>query len=339
MDIYGIEDATSGLVDEKSVLEELGGLYGHTVYDGGEGANSDVRIDLKDGAIPLLENGGIDDMFQSVPIIGIRRHRLLTDGNGITTLVAFHGCSLACKYCLNPQCRDTDGIAQFITPRQLYDRVKIDDIYFQSSGGGIVFGGGEPLLYTDFINQFHELCLNDGWKLSIESSLNVNPSNLLDIISVIDEFIVDIKDIDPHIYKNYTGVDNTNVIKNLELLKERGLENKVYIRVPLIQGYNDSEKQNVSISYLKEKGFSRFDRFSYVASKEHCGDNHIGKAICEVLKNVRKTVADANGIEYSPEECQHTGNCSGTCPKCDKELELLTEELYDRKSRGSSINL
>ena len=74
--------------------------------------------------------GEIDEMFESAPIIGIRRHRLLTDGNGVTTLVAFHGCPLSCKYCINPQCRETNGILQYISPSQLYERVKIDDIYF-----------------------------------------------------------------------------------------------------------------------------------------------------------------------------------------------------------------
>ncbi|MBF1451819.1 4Fe-4S cluster-binding domain-containing protein, partial [Prevotella pallens] len=50
------------------------------------------------------------------PIIGIDRHRLTTDGEGVTTLVAFHGCPLHCKYCLNPQCLSPDGVLRTITP-------------------------------------------------------------------------------------------------------------------------------------------------------------------------------------------------------------------------------
>ena len=63
----------------------------------------------------------------SVPIIGIDRHRFFTDGEGVTTLVAFHGCPLDCKYCLNPQCKSY--IREYLNPKQLYDKVKIDDIY------------------------------------------------------------------------------------------------------------------------------------------------------------------------------------------------------------------
>ena len=81
-----------------------------------------------------------------------------TDGNGITTLVTFMSCPLKCKYCLNKKCHEpiyeNDGTTlrkgiMFLTPQELYDLVKIDNIYFQATGGGICFGGGEPTLYQD----------------------------------------------------------------------------------------------------------------------------------------------------------------------------------------------
>lgn len=332
-DIYG--PPLDGLVDDREILNELESFMNGTYYDSPHTDKSS-----KDNWI-LPENVSFEELCCSVPIIGIRRHRLLTDGNGVTTLVAFHGCPLSCKYCINPQCHEPEGILQFINPKQLYEHVKIDNIYFQSTGGGIVFGGGEPLLYADFINHFYEICYNDGWKLSVETSLNVNQNYLLDVISVIDEFIVDIKDMDSLTYKNYTGIGNENVVKNLELLKEYSMEEKVIIRIPLIPEYNNANSQNESIALLKEMGFSRFDKFYYTTSKEHVktGDKTIGKAICEVLKNIRKTVADANNIFYNPEDCRHQGSCPGTCPKCEEELRILTEELLDRKSRGISINL
>lgn len=340
MDLEDIYDPLPGMVDDREVI--LGDIF----------TDQDSNDDGTFGDIPKADNGSkgdeisfeiepFENVFSSVPIIGIRRHRLLTDGNGVTTLVAFHGCPLSCKYCINPQCHESEGIVHFINPKQLYEHVKIDDIYFQSTGGGIVFGGGEPLIYADFINHFYEICYNDGWKLSVETSLNVKQNYLLDVISVIDEFIVDIKDMDSLTYKNYTGIENENVVKNLKLLKDYGMEEKVIIRIPLIPGYNDANSQNASIAMLKEMGFSRFDQFCYTISKEYVktGEKTIGKAICEVLKNIRKTVADANNIIYYPDNCRHQGGCPGTCPKCEEELRLLTEELHERKSRGISIYL
>ena len=52
-------------------------------------------------------------------IIGISRHRIGVDGKGVTTLVAFHGCPLDCKYCLNPQCHDDSGKIKTLSPQQL----------------------------------------------------------------------------------------------------------------------------------------------------------------------------------------------------------------------------
>ena len=66
------------------------------------------------------------------PLIAISRHRIATDGVGVTTLVAFHGCPLHCKYCLNPQCQRTDGIWKKLSPEELYEEVSINNLYFQT---------------------------------------------------------------------------------------------------------------------------------------------------------------------------------------------------------------
>ena len=283
------------------------------------------------------------DLFSSAPFIGIRRHRLLTDGEGITTLVAFHGCPLSCRYCLNPQCKSKDGIWMYLTPAQLYGRVKIDDIYFQATGGGIVFGGGEPLLYVNFIKQFYDLCKRDNWKISVETSLNVDMKIVQQLLPIVSEYIVDIKDMNPTIYQSYTGLDNKKVIENLRYLLEQGVSDKIVIRIPSIDGYNTKEDIDNSICVLQKIGLTRFERMSYIIMQDDNESEYnkkpIGKAICEVLKRVRMLVAEANQIEYKPHECHHQGNCLGTCPLCDSELNLLTKDLYVQKAQGFSINL
>ena len=66
----------------------------------------------------------------TAPFIAINRHRLTTDGEGVTTLVGFHGCPLHCEYCLNAQCLQADGVWCRLTPGELYSEVEIDDLYF-----------------------------------------------------------------------------------------------------------------------------------------------------------------------------------------------------------------
>ena len=52
-----------------------------------------------------------------------------------------------------------------------------------------------------------------------------------------------------------------------------------------------------------------------------------GKQKCELLKAIRKQIAEQYGLEYNPSECSHEGVCSGTCPKCDAELKELQGQL------------
>ena len=91
-------------------------------------------------------------------MIGISRHRLAIDGEGVTTLVAFHGCPLRCKYCLNPQSLSKDTQCIERTVEELIDEVRIDQLYFLATGGGITFGGGEPLLNYVYIKAFCRQC-------------------------------------------------------------------------------------------------------------------------------------------------------------------------------------
>ena len=99
-----------------------------------------------------------------MPIIGVARHRLAVDGQGVTTLVAFHGCTLRCQYCLNAQCLWPDGFSRTATPAELLGEVMIDNLYFLATGGGITFGGGEPAIRSEFIEAFCRLAPIFRWK-------------------------------------------------------------------------------------------------------------------------------------------------------------------------------
>ena len=199
----------------------------------------------------------------TAPLIAINRHRLTTDGEGVTTLVAFHGCPLHCQYCLNAQCLQADGVWCRLTPGELYSEVEIDDLYFVATGGGICFGGGEPLLRSDFIKAFAEI-MNPEWKLTIETSLNVPLENVKAIASLVQMWYVDIKDMNPDIYKAYGRKENMRVISNLQWLAANGYADKVIIRLPLIPEYNTDEDRQQSQQQLEEMGFTNFDKFNYI---------------------------------------------------------------------------
>lgn len=200
------------------------------------------------------------------PIIGINRHRLTTDGDGVTTLVAFHGCPLHCKYCLNPQCLSPDGVLRTITPSELYSEVEIDDLYFVATGGGICFGGGEPLLRSKFIEEFVKI-MNPEWSIILETSLNVPLRQLEMVAPLVREFIVDVKDMDEQTYKAYTTQGNALVTSNLKWIAENGYAAKTLIRLPLIPYYNTEAAQEESRKQIENMGFHRFDKFEYIVKQ------------------------------------------------------------------------
>ncbi|MBQ7954901.1 MAG: radical SAM protein [Lachnospiraceae bacterium] len=202
-----------------------------------------------------------------LPLISIHRHRLGIDGKGVTTLVGAYGCPLKCKYCLNPHAWAPGTKYQNVTPEELLDKVKIDHLYFLATGGGIVFGGGESLLHSDFIREFRSICPPQ-WQITVETSLNVPPENLQKVVDVVDEYIVDIKDMNPGTYESYTGNSNFRVMQNLKTLREHIDSQRVLVRVPLIPRFNKREDLDNSCNILREMGFTNFDVFSYVIRKK-----------------------------------------------------------------------
>lgn len=194
------------------------------------------------------------------PLIGICRHRLSVDGAGVTTLVAFHGCPLHCRYCLNPQCLKPEGVWRTLTPQEVMTYLQKDDLYFRATGGGVCFGGGEPLLRSDFI---YELCklMPAAWSVTVETSLNVPWQHVEEVMPLVRQWIIDVKDMNPDIYHRYTTTDNARVKDNLRRLQEN--TTSILIRLPRIPNYNTPADIAASRKELEALGITHFEEFDY----------------------------------------------------------------------------
>ncbi|MBR6227448.1 MAG: radical SAM protein [Bacteroidales bacterium] len=195
-------------------------------------------------------------------IFGIGRHRLTVDGEGVTTLVAFTGCPLRCKYCLNKQSWELER-GRLYTPELLFEEVKIDQLYFLATHGGITFGGGEPLLQLPFIQAFSDLCGRQ-WQIVVETSLHVPLATVQAIDPIVDGYIIDIKDMNPEIYEAYTGKANNIVLENLQWLLQNGDPNRIKVRIPHIPEFNTDEDVKRSIERLEKMGVVNIDEFQYI---------------------------------------------------------------------------
>ena len=193
------------------------------------------------------------------PLLGLARHRMEIDGAGVTTLAAGAGCPLSCAYCINKKllCQ----APKTVTAKELFDLTRVDDLYFQATGGGLCFGGGESLLHMDFYEALKPLCRP--WRFTAETSLFVPRRAVERAAALFDAFIVDVKTLDPEIYRRYTGQDPALAYENLAWLAAHTDPERLTVRVPRIPGYNDAADQDKTDSALRAMGLTRIDRFDY----------------------------------------------------------------------------
>lgn len=199
------------------------------------------------------------------PLLNLCRLRMGTDGVGVTTLVAGAGCPLNCRFCINSRLLH-DAPAEEVTAEELLERVEVDDLYFRATGGGITFGGGEALLHADFIRHFRELCPGE-WRISVETSLAVPEDLVRMALEAVDQFIVDCKDMDPEIYRSYTGGDEALMESNLRLLLEEAGAARILVRVPRIPNFNTNDDQMRNMNRLCGMGVKNLDIFEYVVKE------------------------------------------------------------------------
>ena len=198
----------------------------------------------------------------TAPIVHYDRIRIQSDGDGVRTIVFFYGCPLRCKYCINPQTWNGELSSHDYTPKELLKEVEIDNLYFQATNGGITFGGGEPLLHTDFIQKFIEISPVE-WNYWVETSLAVPFDNIEKVAPYIAKFVVDIKSLDESVYQSYTGHPMHLAEENLKRLLELVGNDKIWVRVPFIPDYTTKEQQDATVAKLKDMGITSVQTFDY----------------------------------------------------------------------------
>jgi pyruvate formate lyase activating enzyme len=116
-----------------------------------------------------------------------------------------------------------------------------DNHYYKSTGGGITFSGGEPLLQTNFLTMLLNECKTKGYHTVVDTTGNVEWGIIEAIASLVDLWLYDVKIYDSAKHMEMTGVDNNKVLDNLKKLSSAG--SSIIIRTPVIPGFNDSKAE------------------------------------------------------------------------------------------------
>lgn len=145
-----------------------------------------------------------------------------------------------CQTCVSTcpaLCHESTG--REATVDEVLIEIQKDIPFFDQSGGGVTFSGGEPLMQPQFLLDLLQACGRLGLHRAVDTSAHAPTHRVQEIAAHTELFLVDIKHMDPSIHRHYTGVDNALILRNIEMLSKEGAA--IIIRIPLIDGFNTDE--------------------------------------------------------------------------------------------------
>ncbi len=132
-------------------------------------------------------------------------------------------------------------VGKTVTAAQILREIEKDSVFYDQSGGGATFSGGEPLMQPDFLTALLHLCKNREFHTAVDTCGYAKPENIQKIINYVDLFLIDIKHMDPDKHRDFTGVDNGLILDNICRISEQARE--IIIRIPLVPGFNDRPEE------------------------------------------------------------------------------------------------
>lgn len=198
------------------------------------------------------------------------------DGPGIRTTVFLSGCPLRCLWCHNPESfltspteNDKYDVKNFnriyYTPDSLLVEIEKDRPFYEESGGGVTFSGGEPLMQIDFLEEILKLCKKNYIHTAVDTCGDVPYESFERIIPYTDIFLYDLKHIKSGIHKKLTGRPNELILENLKKLAK---DAKVYLRLPLIDKVN-TEYIGETIDFIKDLKIEKVSLLPYHDTGSH----------------------------------------------------------------------
>ncbi len=207
------------------------------------------------------------------------------DGPGIRTTVFFKGCRLDCWWCQNPEGKKAESevidinagqasasiseplgkevFGREISVSELMDEIKKDEIFYEQSGGGVTFSGGEPMLQIDFLHELLSECKRYNYHTAVDTTGYAPFEDFGKIYDLVDLFLYDLKIMDNELHIKYTGVSNKLILGNLYRLAYIG--DKLEIRIPLIPNITDTERnlEDLLKFLIAQKNISKISFLPY----------------------------------------------------------------------------
>ncbi|MBN1662781.1 MAG: glycyl-radical enzyme activating protein [Deltaproteobacteria bacterium] len=207
-------------------------------------------------------------------------------------------CVAACLYQSLTICGQT------MTVQEVMDEVVQDRMFYKNSGGGVTVSGGEALAQSRFVLALLKQCQKEGLHTALDTSGYAPWEKLKSLLPFVDVLLYDLKHLDPAEHKRTTGVDNAVILENLEKAAKRS---EVWLRLPLVAGFNDSVGHVKKIARLgKSLGVEKVSFLPYheggIAKKRHLGktgDIFIAKAPGDKQILKLKDIVEKEGMKVT----------------------------------------
>ncbi len=166
------------------------------------------------------------------------------DGPGVRYLIFLNGCKMRCAFCHNPDTWELNRGEEYTADELLKKALRYKTYWRQN--GGITVSGGEPLLQIDFVLDLFKKAKEKGVNTCLDTAgqpfTHDEPfySKWKELMSVTDTVMLDIKNIDPVMHKELTGVDNANILEMAREMSDMGVT--IWIRHVLVPGGSDNDE-------------------------------------------------------------------------------------------------
>ncbi len=184
-------------------------------------------------------------------VFDIKRYSV-NDGPGIRTSVFFKGCPLQCIWCHNPESQSSEPVSMkrirkledktfreietvgcYMDSNDVFRELIKDRIFFEESGGGVTFSGGEPTRQIDFLIELARMLHVNAVHTALDTCGYAALDTFIKLDGLIDLYLFDLKLIDTKLHKFYTGQENKVILQNLKFLSESHRD--IIIRIPCIE--------------------------------------------------------------------------------------------------------
>ena len=169
-------------------------------------------------------------------------------------------CGECTKVCYN-NARKICGVIKSVD--EVYKEIIEDEVFYKTSGGGVTFSGGEPMLQVDFIVEVAKLCKEKGINVAIDTAGDVPFESFIKVLPYVSLILFDVKCVTEDLHVRGTGKSNARILENLKKLSDlNGFD--IIIRTPIIPDFNDGEiEQNKIDDFVKNIRHVKHEKLKY----------------------------------------------------------------------------